>query len=162
MLVKAANNNHIKGIGCDLRPRGVICLQYADDTILFSDCNTEFATILKMVLTCFEQVSGMQINYNKSELIPLCLEELDISVLADIFGCTIGTLPIKYIGITLHFDKLRRVDIQPFIDKILKRISVWRGELLSYATRVILIKACLASIPIYLLSFSNFQNRLLI
>jgi hypothetical protein len=140
MLVKAANNNHIKGIGCDLRPRGVICLQYADDTILFSDCNTEFATILKMVLTCFEQVSGMRINCNKSELIPLCLEELDISVLADIFGCTIGTLPIKYIGITLHFDKLRRVefltkkklrrvDIQPFIDKILKRISVWRGEL---------------------------------
>jgi hypothetical protein len=55
--------------------------------------------------------------------------EIRYLFLADIFGCTVGTFPIKYLGITLHFDKLRRVDIQPFIDKILKRISVWRGEL---------------------------------
>jgi hypothetical protein len=59
MLVKEANNNLIKGLGCDLRPGGVICLQYADETILFSDCNPEFATNLKMVFTCFEQVSRM-------------------------------------------------------------------------------------------------------
>lgn len=34
---------------------------------------------------------------------------------------------------------------------MLKRIAGWRGKLLSYAARVVLVKACLSSIPIYLL-----------
>src|SRR3954467_3050153 len=54
--------------------------------------------------------------------------------------------------------KLRREDIQPLIDKILKRIAGWRGKLLSYAARLTLIKTCLASIPIYLLSFLKFSK----
>ena len=39
-----------------------------------------------------------------------------------------GSFPIKYLGIPLHYDKLRREDIQPLIDKIMKRIAGWRGE----------------------------------
>jgi hypothetical protein len=41
---------------------------------------------------------------------------------------------------------------------LLKRIAAWRGKLLSYAARLVLIKACLASIPIYLLSFIKFAK----
>ena len=111
-----------------------------------------------MVLTCFEQVSGMRINYSKSEFIPLCLDEEEIVVIKDILGCNSGSFPIKYLGIPLHYEKLRREDIQPLIDKILKRIAGWRGKLLSYAARLTLIKACLASIPIYLLSFFKFPK----
>ena len=40
----------------------------------------------------------------------------------------------------------------------MKRIAGWRGKLLSYKGRLILIKACLASIPIYLLSFFKFPK----
>jgi hypothetical protein len=71
----------------------------------------------------------------------------------------VGSFPIKYLGVPLHHDKLKREDLQPIIDKILKRIARWRGKLLSYAARVPLVKACLASIPVYLLSsFFNFQS----
>src|SRR4051812_49418860 len=49
-------------------------------------------------------------------------------------------------------------DLQPIIDKILQRIAGWRGKLLSYAARIILIKTCLASIPIYMLSFFKFPK----
>jgi hypothetical protein len=41
---------------------------------------------------------------------------------------------------------------------MLKRIAGWRGKLLSYAARLVLIKACLASIPVYLLSFIKFPK----
>ena len=69
-----------------------------------------------------------------------------------------GKFPIKYLGIPLHYEKLSKEDIQPLIDKILKRIAGWRGKLLSYRGRLTLIQACLASIPIYLLSFFKFPK----
>jgi hypothetical protein len=44
------------------------------------------------------------------------------------------------------------------VDKIIKRIAGWRGRLLSYAGRPVLLKAYLASIPIYLLSIIKFPK----
>jgi hypothetical protein len=158
MLYKVVASGLISGLYIDLYPGGVICLQYADDTILFVENKVEKATNLKGVLTCFEKVSGMKINYNKSELIPLALEADRINSFVEIFGCALVSFPIKYLGIPLHYDKLRREDIQHLIDKILKIIAGWRGKFLSYAARVALIKACLASIPVYLLSFFKFPK----
>lgn len=158
MLSRAASANLISGLCPSLCPGGVICLQYADDTILFSEANIEKARNLKQVLTCFEQVSGMRINYHKSELVPVGLSEEEALNFSEVFHCPIGSFPIKYLGIPLHYDKLRREDIQPLIDKILKRIAGWRGKLLSYKGRLVLIQACLASIPIYLLSFFIFPK----
>jgi hypothetical protein len=100
----------------------------------------------------------MRINYKKSEIIPLGLDETETALFANILGCVVGNLPIKYLGIPLHYTKLRREGIQPLIDKILKRIAGWRGKLLSYAARLTLIIAFLASIPIYLLSFFKFPK----
>jgi hypothetical protein len=76
-----------------------------------------------------------------------------VQTYAEVFGCPVGGFPIKYLGIRLHFQKLRREDLHPLVDKIIKRIVGWRGKLLNKASRIILIKACLASIPIYLVSF---------
>ena len=59
--------------------------------------------------------------------------------MVEILGCPEGTFPINYLGIPLHYEKLKREDIQPLIDKILKRIAGWRG-----AGRIVLIKTCLA------------------
>lgn len=100
----------------------------------------------------------MKINYDKSELIPLNLAPHGTVELSNVFCCPIGSFPIKYLGIALHFDKLSREDLQPLLDKILKRIAGWRGKLLSYKGRIILIKSHLSSIPIYLLSFFKFPK----
>lgn len=84
------------------------------------------------------------------------LEEEEINSLSQIFGCKQSNLPIIYLGVPLHHSKLRKEDLQPVIDKVIKRVAGWRGRLLSYGGRIILIRACLASIPIYLLSFIKF------
>lgn len=98
----------------------------------------------------------MRINYTKSELIPINIECGEFQEYITLLGCGGGNFPIKYLGIPLHHDKLTREDIQPLIDKIMKRIAGWRGKLLCYKGRLILIQACLASIPIYFLSFFKF------
>lgn len=133
-------------------------LQYADNTIIFSDVDHQYTKNLKSIFIWFEHISGMRINFHKSELIPMNVEEGQAHHLAQLFGCPIGELPIKYLGVPLHFKKLTREDIQPLIDKMLKRMAGWRGNLLSYVAKLILVKSCLASIPIYLLSFIKFPK----
>jgi hypothetical protein len=157
MLAKAANRNLIKGSSTN-QGREIISLQYADDTILFSSIDRPLLENLKNTLTLFEQISVMRINFHKSELIPLNLEDSQTYDIAHIFSCPVGNFPIKYHGVPLHFEKLKREDIQPLVDKIMQKISGWKGRLLSYAARVTLIQTCIASIPEYLLSFIKFPK----
>jgi hypothetical protein len=103
-------------------------------------------------------MSGMRINYHKSELIPCNLSEDQIHSVAHLFGSPVGAFPIKYLGVPLHYDKLRREDIQPLVDSILKRVASWRRKLLSHAAKVTLIQSCVASVPVYLLSFIKFPK----
>jgi hypothetical protein len=132
---------------------------YADDTILFVDYNEEYAKNMKWVLTCFELMSGMRINYHKNELVPIHPTRVEeVESFADIFSCPIGEFSVKYLGIPLHYNKLSREDLQPLVDKIIKRIAGYRGKLLTQVGRLVLIKACIASIPIYLLSFFKFSR----
>jgi hypothetical protein len=66
MLAKAARRDYISGFMEDLIPGGIISLQYADDTLLFLDHDYISVCHLKWLMVCFEQLSGMKINYHKS------------------------------------------------------------------------------------------------
>lgn len=44
-------------------------MQYVDDTIWFMEHDIEKDENLKMILCAFEQVSGLKINFHKSEII---------------------------------------------------------------------------------------------
>jgi hypothetical protein len=44
------------------------------------------------------------------------------------------------------------------VDKVIARIFGWNGRLLSYGARLTLLRACLASIPIYLMSVIKFPR----
>jgi len=138
MLMKAARQNLISGLLPQVMGGGVVSLQYADDTLLFLEDDIEKAQTLKWLLVCFEKMSGMKINYDKSDLLTIGLSPDSANNYAKVFCCKLSDFPIKYLGVPLHFTKLRRVDLQPVIDKIIKRIAGWRGRLLSYAGRLIL------------------------
>jgi hypothetical protein len=158
MLVKAARKGHITGFMSSLYPEGVLSLQYADDTLLFLKHNSTNASNLKWTMVCFEQLSGMKINYIKSDLMPMNLDENETMGYAKIFCCKVDSSPFKYLGVPLHYEKLRRKDIQPVVDKILNRIPGWKGRLMSYGARLVLLRACLANIPIYLMSLIRFPK----
>jgi hypothetical protein len=70
-----------------------------------------------------ENVSGMKINFNKSEVIPLNLDDNQIHEVAHVLSCLVGTLPFKYLGVPIHFEKLKRGELQPVIDKLIKIIA---------------------------------------
>jgi hypothetical protein len=75
----------ISGLMSNVIPGGVISLQYVDDTILFLEKNVDMARHLKWFLTCFEHMSGMRINYHKSDLLTINVDEEEANLFAQIF-----------------------------------------------------------------------------
>lgn len=158
ILTKAATNNLISGMFPAAQTGGVVSLQYADDTLLFLDNDIHKARNLKWFLSLFEQLSGMRINFHKSDLYCINLDDDAVRPFSQTLGCKLEGWPMKYLEVPLHFCKLKKEDLQPVIDKILKRVAGWRDRLLSYGGRITLIRSCLASIPIYLLSVIKFPK----
>ena len=68
MLSKAARCGHIIPVVSHLLPEGVSHLQYADDTIILVELDNACIANLKFILLCFEAVSGLKINFAKSEV----------------------------------------------------------------------------------------------
>ena len=126
--------------------------------VLFLENNIDFARNLKWLLSCFENMSGMRINYHKSDLMTINTPPDQANLFAQIFCCKIAEFPCKYLGVPLHYLKLSKEDLQPIIDKTFKRFAGWRGKLLNYKSRLVLLKSCIASIPMYLLSVIKFPK----
>jgi hypothetical protein len=66
-----------RGLLLNVWEGGIVNLQYVDDNILFLENNVELAVNLKWMLVCFEHLSWMRINYDKSDLVPIGLEEVE-------------------------------------------------------------------------------------
>lgn len=85
------------GRGDDLE---ITHLFYADDALVF--CEAEVAQIrhLRAILTIFEGISGLHVNWSKSFLFPT--NQVDnLQSLAQNLGCQIASLPTKYLGLPL-------------------------------------------------------------
>jgi hypothetical protein len=156
ILMRAAGHGQIRGLLQSLNGTGVISLQYADDTLLLLENNLAVTRNLKWMLSCFEQLSGMRINFHKCDLIALSVDDQEAQVFSQTLSCILGKLPMKYLRVPLHYTKLRKEDLQPIIDKLIKKAAGSRGRLLNHATKLELVRSVLASIPLYLLSVIKF------
>jgi hypothetical protein len=68
LIFWARSNRKFRGVVPHLVEERLSILQYADDTIIFMDHDTLQTKDLKLVLSTFEQLSGLKINFHKSEL----------------------------------------------------------------------------------------------
>ena len=97
-------------------------LLYVDNTILFYDACPEQVTYLRWVLTCFEAVTGLRVNMSKSEMVSIG-EVPNLSYLADILSCRLGTLPMTYLGMPLGSSFKALGVWNPIIEKVERRLA---------------------------------------
>lgn len=69
MINLAHENSIITGLVPEYIPKGIAILQYAYDTILCLPDYEEVAINTKILLYHFESMSGLKINFNKSEIV---------------------------------------------------------------------------------------------
>jgi hypothetical protein len=154
MLRRSVERGFIKGfqVGRDLHSSVCVShLLYADDTILFCDANPEQLLYIRMVLTCFEAVTGLKVNMSKSEMVPIG-EVHNMSAMAELLYCRIGSLPLQYLGMPLGAPYKALEIWNPIIEKVERRLAGWQKMYLSKGGRLTLLKSTLSSLPTYYLS----------
>lgn len=80
------------------------------------------------------------------------------SYYANLYGCQIGTLPLRYLGVPVSFASIKNKDWEFLNTKFLKRLEAWKGYTLSMGGKTILLNACLSSLPYYHMSMFLFNK----
>ena len=105
-------------------------LLYADDTIIFYDANPEQLLYIRMVLTCFEAVTGLRVNMHKSEMVPVG-EVSNLPRLAALLSCKIRSIPLNYLGMPLGAPHKALSMWDPILEKVERRLAGWKKLYLS-------------------------------
>lgn len=66
-----------------------------------------------------------------------------------------GAWPCTYLGVPLYTGKLRKHMFEPLLEKIQKKLARWKGHLLSFGGKIVLIKHVIRSMPIHFLLVLN-------
>lgn len=122
----------IQGLVPHLVDGGLTHLQYADDTIILLQFSLDNLRTDRMILSCYEAMSRMKINFEKSEVITMGLSEEEQLLAANTLGCKITKAQLKYVS-----------------DKVEKRLGTSQCDYLSSGGKSTLIESCLSSIPMY-------------
>ncbi|RVW97682.1 putative ribonuclease H protein [Vitis vinifera] len=142
--------------GCRIRGGGrqpvhVSHLLFADDTIVFCEARKKYLTYLSWILFWFEAASGLRINLDKSEIIPVGeVEEME-EMVAEL-GCKVGSMPSVYLGLPMGAPNKSTVVWDGVEEKMRRRLAHWKCQYISKGGRLILIKSTMASMPLYQMS----------
>jgi hypothetical protein len=104
-------------------------------------------------LYCFEWLSGLKINFHKSEVFVFGADDQEEKEMANMLNCSLGSFPMKYLGISISDHNINSVISKPILEKMRKRLDPWKGKHLSSGGGLILTNSCLSSLPMYCMGF---------
>ncbi|WMV49196.1 hypothetical protein MTR67_042581, partial [Solanum verrucosum] len=146
-------------------PRGSLRLNhlaFADDMIILCKAEVGTMTMISETLRKYEEVSGQKVNKDKSAI---CLHhnvQGGESVIAELVtGILRKDFPFTYLGCPIFYKRKQKSYYHQMIQRIGAKIQGWKGKLLSYGGRAILIKHVLQSTPIHCLSVMNPPSNVL-
>ncbi|GKC04705.1 reverse transcriptase domain, reverse transcriptase zinc-binding domain protein [Tanacetum coccineum] len=149
LVNEAVEKGIFRGVTMGTNNITVSHLQYADDTILFGEWSKENAKSLMCILKCFEEVSGLRVNFKKSKIYGIRVNEGEMMDMARWMGCNIGEFPFTYLVLPIG-ENMRHVNAWiHVVEKFKKRLSDWKAKTLSFGGRLTLVKSVLGSLPLF-------------
>ena len=104
------------------------------------------------ILRCFEAISGLRINFSKSSILKVSIEDTSLHHYATILGCKVDSFPSTYLGLPLCLDTVPKFVWNLVLERIEKKLSSWEAKYLSLGGRIALIQSAHANLPIYHMS----------
>uniref|UniRef100_A0A453F4P8 Reverse transcriptase domain-containing protein n=1 Tax=Aegilops tauschii subsp. strangulata TaxID=200361 RepID=A0A453F4P8_AEGTS len=161
MILNAPKEKMLIGLAPDLINGGVAILQYADDTVVCFEHDKESAVNLKLLLYMFELMSGLKINFLKSEILCIGGDDDTLTFYSELFNCQIGHFIMKYLGVPVSYSTLRALDWNFVDDKFLKCCESWIGNAASSGGRPTLLNSSLPSIIFYYMSMFMLSKKII-
>jgi hypothetical protein len=127
IINKARAAGHVKGLVPHLIPGGVTQLQYTDDTMILVEPTGVVIANLKTLLLCFENMSGLKINFDKSEVVVMGDTPIAQQRVANLLNCRLGKFPITYLGLPISDKPLRVADWGYLPEVVARRVEPWQG-----------------------------------
>ena len=126
--------------------------QYADDTTLsvLYDANT--INVMFRTFDHFEQISGLKVNYNKTEVLRIGSirhSNAKLYTTKPLKWSDTGSLSLLGVNISVDKDVLIDTNYNCLIDKIRDKVELWKKRKLSIFGRILIIKTLLFSQLIY-------------
>ena len=103
------------------------------------------------LLETFSSSTGLKVNFNKSMLVPINLSDDRATLLAQSFGCVLGSLPFTYLGLPLGTTKPKLIDFLPLVTRCERKLTC-TSSFLSKAGRLEVTNAIFTSLPMYYMS----------
>lgn len=116
------------------------------------DANKESLLNVKRVLRCFQLSAGLRINFSKSTLIGVGVEENLVHSWGNDLGCSVGTIPFRYLGLPVGANPAFKAVWDPVIVRLRECLVKWKSRFISRAGRIVLIKSVFNSLPLYFLN----------
>ena len=105
-------------------------LLFADNTLIFCEAKVEQLTYLCWLLMWFETISGLKVNLEKSELIPVGRVE-NVEELVEEFGYKVGRLPSTYLGMLLGAPFTYTTAWDGIEERFHKSLAMWKRQYIS-------------------------------
>ena len=78
---------------------------------------------LKRILYCFECLTGLKINFHKSEVYVFGVSQVEQERLGNMLNSALGSFPMKYLGIPISYKHLSMGAFLPVTQKMKKRLD---------------------------------------
>ena len=106
---------------------------------------------LKFILLCFEAMSGLKNNFDKSEVVIIGYSEEEQRRIADNLNCRLSSFPITYLGMPIRDTRILARDLDPLVERVKVRADPWQGRFTSKGSKSVLIDACMSSLPMFMM-----------
>jgi len=123
-------------------------LQFADDTLILGEKSWANIRGMRAALLLFEGLSGLKVNFSKSQLAGVNIHASWLSEAAMVLNCKVGSVPFVYLGMPIGGNPRRLAFWEPLLYQLKSRLSSWNSKHLSLGGRLVLLKSVLSSLPV--------------
>ncbi|XP_026410380.1 uncharacterized protein LOC113305574 [Papaver somniferum] len=124
-------------------------LLFADDILVFCRGNLHSLQNLKNMLVLYQHASGQCVNYAKSKFYYGGDTLSRVIAISSYLGMKRYIFPDKYLRIQLKPGIVRHIHVRQVVEKIMDKLDGWKGKLLSFQARLVLIKSVISSYVIH-------------